>query len=121
MAKFPYNTTNWQKLRAIKLSANPLCEDCEEVGFLVFATVVDHRLAISAGGEPFPPIEELASLCARCHNAKTARGPEAGAIRTTKPRRGCDANGNPLDRRHPWNAEKSLKAGAFQTVAPPKI
>jgi 5-methylcytosine-specific restriction enzyme A len=110
MAKYPYNTTNWKKLRALKLSANPLCEHCFEIHRLEMATVVDHVDPISGGGAPFPPLDKLASLCAPCHNAKTARGTEAGAIRTTKPRKGCTPDGLPLDRSHPWRAEKSLRA-----------
>lgn len=117
MAKYPYNTTNWQKLRALKLCAQPLCENCEEAGFLVLATVVDHRLAISAGGEPFPPLEGLASLCPRCHNAKTARGPEAGRIRTSKPRKGCTPDGMPIDKWHPW-VDKSPLAGSAALAKP---
>jgi 5-methylcytosine-specific restriction protein A len=74
------------------------------------ANTVDHVTPISEGGDPFPSHDGLASYCAPCHNAKTARGAEAGAIRTTKPRRGCDADGRPIDPRHPWNLEESLGA-----------
>ena len=35
-------------------------------------------------------------------NGKTARGPEAGAVHTPKPRRGYNADGTPLDPAHPW-------------------
>ena len=103
MAAWPYNTARWQKLRSRKLKANPLCEPCKRAGITKIANTVDHDLAINQGGEAFPPIHELTSMCPSCHGAKTARGPEAGAAQTDKPRRGCDVNGIPLDPRHPWN------------------
>ena len=104
MADWPYNTARWQRLRIAKLSREPLCEDCDAIGRLTPASHVDHVRPISDGGHPFPALDDLASLCLPCHSAKTARGSEAGAIRTTKPRKGCDADGNPLDRAHPWAA-----------------
>ena len=107
MADWPYNTARWQRLRRLKLSSSPICEDCERIGIIRPAQAVDHRDPISAGGEPFPDLDKLASLCNSCHSAKTARGVEAGAVRTTKPRarKGCDAHGNPLDPTHPWNTK----------------
>lgn len=103
MADWPYNTARWQRLRRLKLSSAGLCEDCRRIGLVRPAQAVDHRVPISAGGEAFPDLDGLASLCYSCHSKKTARGVEAGAARTSKPRSGCDAQGNPLDPRHPWN------------------
>lgn len=91
------------------------------MGRLTVANHVDHRTPISAGGHPFPSFDGLASLCASCHSAKTARGVEAGAIRTTKTRRGCNADGTPLDPAHGWNANKSLRAGAIGPAGDTKI
>ena len=122
MANWPYNTAAWQRLRKAKLSRDPLCEDCQAMGRITSANHVDHCHAISDGGEAFPSLDELSSKCGPCHSAKTARGAEAGAVRSNKPRRGCDANGNPLDGNHAWadkvphsasvSAGKSLKADA---------
>ena len=120
MAEWPYSTAQWQRLRKVKLSASPLCEDCRPIGRMVQASHVDHVHAISDGGPPFPGLDGLRALCLSCHSAKTARGPEAGAIRSDKPRRGCDANGNPLDRGHPW-ADKSLRAGPVGATGDHKI
>lgn len=121
MAAWPYNTTRWQRLRTRHLAMHPLCEGCEAAGRgPVAANTVDHRVPISDGGDAFPSHDGLASLCPPCHSAKTARGPEAGSVRTTRalqPRKGCDADGNPLDAAHPW---KSLGAGASRTAAPLK-
>ncbi|WP_170005029.1 HNH endonuclease [Pseudopontixanthobacter vadosimaris] len=108
MAEWPYNTGNWKRLRKAHLSAFPFCEGCKAMGKLhVIANTVDHLHPISDGGNPFPGHDGLRSYCPACHSAKTARGREAGAVRSAKPRRGCDADGNPLDAAHPW---KSLKA-----------
>lgn len=35
------------------------------------AKVVDHVMAISAGGDPFPPLSGLMSMCEPCHSWKT--------------------------------------------------
>ena len=111
MADWPYNTAKWQRLRAAHLSLFPFCEGHKAMGNPHFiANTVDHRIPISAGGPAFPSHDGLASYCPACHAAKTARGTEAGAYRSDKPRRGCNPDGTPLDPAHPWN-EKSLRAG----------
>ncbi|BBC74400.1 conserved hypothetical protein [Altererythrobacter sp. B11] len=109
MAKWPYNTTVWQKLRRLKLQLEPFCEECLGIDRFVEASHVDHRHAISQGGDPFPSVDQLASLCPSCHSAKTARGPEAGAVRTRKPRKGCNPDGSPLDPHHPWAANNRAR------------
>lgn len=106
MAKWPYSTARWQRLRKAHLGMYPLCQACPRP---TPANHVDHIKPISEGGHPFPGHEGLRSYCAACHSAKTARGFEAGAVKTDRPRKGCDANGNPLDNAHPW-ATKSLRA-----------
>jgi 5-methylcytosine-specific restriction protein A len=73
------------------------------MGIVKAAEVVDHKHAISDGGDPFPPLDELSSKCWPCHSAKTARGAEHGAAKTSKPRRGCNPDGSPLDPAHPWH------------------
>ena len=40
-------------------------------------------------------LTNLEPLCLRCHNAEHGRG---NAVQ-----RGCDVNGSPIDRAHPWN------------------
>lgn len=104
MAKWPYDTPEWRDLRKRKLESRFNCEHCIDRGKVTRANVVDHVVAISQGGDPFPPLAGLRSLCAPCHNAKTARGAEAGAVRTSKPRKGCNPDGTPLDSAHPWSA-----------------
>ena len=120
MADWPYNTAAWQRLRSAKLRADPLCQPCDEAGRITIANTVDHNVPISAGGAAFPSLHELTSMCPSCHSAKTARGSEAGSARTTRalqPRKGCDANGDPLDPAHPWSG-KSLGADSSKTARP---
>lgn len=111
MADWPYNTTAWARLRLAHLSIEPMCKACAAEGRLTCANTVDHVVPISEGGPAFPGHDGLASYCGPCHSAKTARGAEAGAIRSTKPRKGCNPDGSPLDPAHPWHGEKSLRAG----------
>ena len=117
MADWPYNTANWKRLRKAHLALFPMCEGCEAMGRMVLANTVDHRISVNAGGDPFPSHDGLASYCPSCHGAKTARGIEAGAVRSTKPRRGCNPDGSPLDPAHPWHG-KSLRA---ERLRPPPV
>lgn len=119
MADWPYNTAAWARLRRAHLALEPLCRGCRAIGKLTMANTVDHVHPISDGGPAFPGHDGLASYCPACHSAKTARGAEAGAIRSTKPRRGCDVHGKPLDPEHPWSG-KSLRADAIGPRPNPK-
>jgi 5-methylcytosine-specific restriction enzyme A len=90
-----------------KMMRDPLCEACLQVGEIVPAEVVDHRVPISKEGrekrlaaEAFPHLDGLASLCANHHNAKT-RAEQLG--QKDWMRAGCDVFGRPLDPDHPWN------------------
>jgi 5-methylcytosine-specific restriction enzyme A len=98
MAKWPYSTAAWQRLRRLKLREHPLCEACLAQGRIEPASAVDHRVPVSAGGYAFPALADLASLCAACHNAKS------NAERRGEDwlRKGCDVRGYPLDPAHPW-------------------
>ena len=119
-----YDRAAWKRLRALKLRDAPLCEDCRKAGRYERARVVDHVVPVRLGGDALPALSGLRALCKRCHDQKTARGPEAGAVRTSKPRRGCDAEGQPLDENHPWRAEferKSLGAEAATPTTPTNL
>src|SRR3546814_19113917 len=107
MSKWPYSTARWKRLRAAHLALEPACRGCKRMGRLTLANTVDHVVAISEGGHAFPGHDGLASYCPACHSAKTARGSEAGAVRSSKPRRVCDADGDPPDPEHPWNERRS--------------
>ena len=77
----------WQKLRAAKLDADPMCQLqtlCEGDP----ATEVDHSDRISQGGDRLD-WDNLQSACKRCHSAKTmseVRG-RGGNKMTSRPRR----------------------------------
>ena len=78
---------------------------CLQIGEIIPADVVDHRIPISERGrkerlavEAFPSLNALASLCESHHNQKT-RYEQIGEDYLLK---GCDICGYPFDRRHPW-------------------
>ena len=118
MADWPYNTTAWRKLRRAKLDKQPLCQPCRERGTLTPANTVDHNVPIAKGGDAFPPLDGLTSMCARCHNEKTStfdRGIPKPFARRVK---GFDANGNPFDGGDDWygGASDHGKTGGGETV-----
>jgi 5-methylcytosine-specific restriction protein A len=106
MAVWPYSTQHWLRLRKQKLQDRPLCELCMELGYIEPATAVDHITPINKGGDPYPALEALRSLCASCHNMKT-RHEQLGQDYTVK---GCDVFGRPLDPRHPWSKRRTGNA-----------
>jgi 5-methylcytosine-specific restriction protein A len=110
MPQWPYGTPEWEHLRARKLQENTLCEPCLDANRLIPATVVDHTVPISQGGPAFPTLDGLTSMCWDCHNRKT-QGERTGKTFISK---GADAQGMPIDRRHPFYG------GAHQQVAPPR-
>jgi len=57
MAKWPYCTSQWQRLRVAKLKECPVCLVCEKRGETVLATTVDHVKPIRQGGDPFPALD----------------------------------------------------------------
>lgn len=97
MAKWPYNTQRWKRLRAAKLRETPLCEYCQPVR-ITPAREVDHRHAINLGGDPWA-WDNLASSCEDCHKSKTV----ADKLGVPWERKGCAADGTPLDAGHWWN------------------
>ena len=103
MACWPYTTRRWQRLRREKLRVNPFCELCLKQGRLTVAVVVDHVVAIKAGGEVYPALDGLMSCCTPCHNRKTRVVEQLG--QPLKVKWGCDVRGYPLDPNHPWNRE----------------
>ncbi len=100
MAKWPYSTPEWARLRERKLAANALCEPCMRRGKLVIATTVDHVVSIASGGPAFPTLDGLMSMCASCHNTKTSAVDRPGGSGVRFP--GCDASGLPVDPAHPF-------------------
>lgn len=104
MADWPYNTRAWQRLRSRKLAASPLCEVCERRGQVVPANVVDHTVSIASGGDAFPALDGLMSMCQSCHGVKTAArdNPHAYGSGPKLAFKGCDLAGLPIDEAHPF-------------------
>jgi len=100
VAQWPYSTTAWARLRACKLVTTPLCEACDLRGTLTRANTVDHVLAISKGGDPFPPLDGLMSLCASCHSQKTRAVDTDGGKGVRF--KGAAVDGLPIDPLHPF-------------------
>lgn len=100
MADWPYDTSAWKRLRRAKLASSPLCEPCGKRGVVKQAKHVDHITAIAKGGEAFPPLDGLMSLCPSCHSIKTRAVDQCGGsgIRF----KGCGIDGLPLDPDHPF-------------------
>ncbi|WP_112834704.1 MULTISPECIES: HNH endonuclease [unclassified Rhizobium] len=117
MADWPYNTSTWQKLRLAKLAADPMCEPCRVRGNATLANAVDHMTPVNAGGDPFPPLDGLMSMCERCHNEKTAANDRKHKKPFARKIKGVDAQGNPVDHSDGWhrgggqNHEKRLSSG----------
>lgn len=66
-----YTSGRWRKVRSLKLSADPLCEECKRQGRIKEASMVDHIVPIKKGGARLD-MDNLQSLCRPCHNRKTA-------------------------------------------------
>jgi len=56
---------------------------------------VHHRIPLERAPHRGFDLMNLEPLCIQCHNAEHGRG---HGIRS-----GCDVNGSPIDRAHPWN------------------
>ena len=67
-----YNS-KWQKYRRKYLYEHPLCVECERVGKLKVATVVDHIAPHKGDHKLFWDQKNHQSLCGPCHNKKTAK------------------------------------------------
>lgn len=71
------------------------------------ANAVDHITAIAAGGDAFPPLSGLMSMCERCHNEKTAATDRPGSKPFARRFKGFDADGNPVDPSDGWHGGAS--------------
>ncbi|WP_084636488.1 HNH endonuclease signature motif containing protein [Mesorhizobium sp. WSM3626] len=118
MSRWPYNTAAWQRLRQAKLSTDPLCEACVRREVIEPAIAVDHVVAIEKGGDPFPPIDRLMSLCLPCHNSKTRRVDSADSKGGSR-FKGCDVEGNPLDDEDDWWAPGGFASPGSTGRGPP--
>ncbi len=65
---------DWQQLRANVLRQQPLCKDCEAKGMVTPATEVHHVTKIKHRPDMRMEVENLMTLCGRCHDERTAKG-----------------------------------------------
>jgi 5-methylcytosine-specific restriction endonuclease McrA len=89
----------WRQARAAYLDANPLCVECERLGRMVPASVVDHIEPHRGDLGKFWSRENWQALCKACHDGHKQRLEKSGAVV------GCTADGMPLDSRHHWLRE----------------
>jgi 5-methylcytosine-specific restriction enzyme A len=70
------NSTAWLRLRSLKLSITPWCEECEREGVTISvpASQVDHVKPRATHPELKLMLTNLQSLCDACHGKKTRRG-----------------------------------------------
>ena len=69
---FDYHSSRWIKDRALYLKANPLCIECKKEGKTTPATISDHIIPISEGGDEWD-WNNRQPLCVKHHNQKNAR------------------------------------------------
>jgi len=103
VARWPYGTKRWQRLRRRKLQANPVCEcpECQAAPLAEPADNVDHITPIEEGGEPFA-WSNLQSL-AHAHHSRKTRQDNGARVKGVDPE-----TGRPLDPRHYWNTQENL-------------
>lgn len=100
----------WQKARALWLQEHPLCAECQRLGRVRSASLVDHIKAhrlgealasgdaqrISQARRLFWDRGNWQSLCKPCHDSYKQRVEKSGEP-------GCDASGVPRNAAHHWN------------------
>ncbi len=65
-----YNSTEWRRLRGLKLKRCPVCEECLREGRITPAVIADHILPAREYPEHRLSMDNLQSLCRACHNKK---------------------------------------------------
>ena len=89
----------WERARLHYLHDHPLCVQCDKLGKLSIATVVDHIKSHGGGADRalFWDVDNWQSLCKHCHDSYKQRLEKTGKTI------GCDKHGTPLDAKHHWN------------------
>ena len=62
---------SWKRLRAVFLSAHPLCERCKDEGRFRAADMVHHKVKLTDGGTN--DWSNLMALCQECHSRLHAK------------------------------------------------
>ena len=87
----------WQLYRVQFLKSNPLCVECEKLGKLTLAKVVDHIQKHEGNQALFWDSDNHQALCKHCHDSYKQTLEKSGYTK------GGDMQGIPLDKNHFWN------------------
>lgn len=77
-----YKSAAWQRVRALKLQVDPVCEVHKSVGVLIDCTErmpIDHIIRIADNGA-FADDRNLMTLCTTCHERKSNIESRQGTI-----------------------------------------
>lgn len=91
-----YSTKAWRVRRELQLSGHPWCAFCDAMGLVKAATVADHVVPHRGDRDLFFN-GELQSLCKTHHDSAKQSEERIGYSAA------CDADGYPLDPKHPAN------------------
>lgn len=97
-----YKSRRWQALRDEQLAREPFCQCPHHVGKQVYAEVVDHKIPHRGDSSLFFDAGNLQSMAKECHDSRKQSQEKGGAGFLA----GCDANGLPLDKSHPFYEER---------------
>lgn len=87
-------------------------------GQVALARAVDYVKSIKSGGDAFPPLDGLMSLCDRCHNEKTGAVDRPDRASSGRRFKGCDSNGNTIDPADELHGEGASKDQNGATCGP---
>ncbi len=91
----------WQKAREQWLREHPLCTMHADLGRVVPATVVDHKIPHRGDFKLFWDRKNWQSLCKLCHDAHKQRQEKGGTSAA------CNLAGLPTDQNHHWLKPKT--------------
>lgn len=97
MSKHNLYNHQWREYRKTFLANNPLCVECEKLGRVTLATVVDHIQKHDGDYTFFWDVNNHQALCKHCHDSYKQTLEKSGYTK------GNDINGMPLDPNHIWN------------------
>lgn len=66
-------SSNWDKVRLIKLRQDPLCEDCLKVNSVTPAKLVHHDKTVRERPDLTYNMDNLVSLCEACHGKRHSK------------------------------------------------
>ena len=92
-----YDSTRWRKVAKMFLDQNPLCSPCLKSQRETPGTIVHHKIEHKGDIELFYNWDNLESVCASCHSGHIRVSEHVGYSQS------CDADGFPIDPRHPAN------------------